>query len=308
MTEAAAPPRIAALRFQPLGKLYHFDASAIGRPAPRRSRHGRPPAAGARWARWSVSSRSPTTPAEGGWKQIERRATAAELVAAPAVAAARAGGDDRVPGPGGRGRPAQPQDRQGRVLLRRLAAGLPVRHRSGREARPEGPAQATAAHLQAHRGRAAPGRAAGRGQDPGRDGRLRAGGALLLALPDRVQPDLDQDGQGAGHLAQSAGDHRHVRPPALLPGVRVRAVRRGAQDASQAQQARDHADGRRQGARRRAAQAGGHRAARRRAAGGVPQARDPTVRRAQGPGGQGRWRRAASTPAASAPAAGKRTR
>ena len=43
--------------------------------------------------------------------------------------------------------------------------------------------------------------------------------ALLQHLPDRLQPDLDKDGEGAGHLAKPLGDKRHVRALALLPGV-----------------------------------------------------------------------------------------
>ncbi len=46
-----------------------------------------------------------------------------------------------------------------------------------------------------------------------------------------------------GISAQPDRDHRHVRAPALLPDLRVRAVRRGAQAAAQAQQARGHAAG-----------------------------------------------------------------
>jgi len=79
MTEAVARPRIAALRFQPLGKLYHFDATDI---------------ADVRPGDYVIVSTSrgremgevvgfvddPDAPADGGWKKVERLATAAELV------------------------------------------------------------------------------------------------------------------------------------------------------------------------------------------------------------------------------------
>ena len=79
MTDTAAQPRIAALRFQPLGKLYHFDAADV---------------ADLRTGDFVLVSTSrgremgevvgfvadPELPAEGGWKKVERRATAAELV------------------------------------------------------------------------------------------------------------------------------------------------------------------------------------------------------------------------------------
>ena len=72
-------------------------------------------------------------------------------------------------------------------------------------------------------------RPARRGQADWRLWRVRRG-ALLLALPHRVQPGLDQDGEGAGHQPEPARDHGHVRAAALLPGVRVRAVRHGPQE------------------------------------------------------------------------------
>jgi cell fate regulator YaaT (PSP1 superfamily) len=79
MTDPTARPRIAALRFQPLGKLYHFDATDL---------------ADLRLGDYVLVSTSrgremgelvgfvedPPPPAEGGWKKVERRATAAELV------------------------------------------------------------------------------------------------------------------------------------------------------------------------------------------------------------------------------------
>ena len=79
MTEAAAPPRIAALRFQPLGKLYHFDASSESDLRP--GDHVLVSTSRGREMGEIVGFvEKPETPAEGGWKKIERRATAAELV------------------------------------------------------------------------------------------------------------------------------------------------------------------------------------------------------------------------------------
>jgi cell fate regulator YaaT (PSP1 superfamily) len=79
MTEEAARPRIAALRFQPLGKLYHFDAS--GETDLRPGDHVLVSTSRGREMGEIVGFvEIPETPAEGGWKRIERRATAAELV------------------------------------------------------------------------------------------------------------------------------------------------------------------------------------------------------------------------------------
>ena len=42
---------------------------------------------------------------------------------------------------------------------------------------------------------------------------------LLQQFPHRLQPNLHQNGESAGHLAQSLRNHGHVRAAALLPGL-----------------------------------------------------------------------------------------
>lgn len=59
------------------------------------------------------------------------------------------------------------------------------------------------------------------GENDGRHGRLWTGDTLLLQIPDRVQSHLHQNGQGAGYFPHTAGNYRHVRAPALLPGLRI---------------------------------------------------------------------------------------
>jgi cell fate regulator YaaT (PSP1 superfamily) len=79
MTENVARPRIAALRFQPLGKLYYFDATEIT--DLRAGDHVLVSTSRGREMGEVVGFvEDPEPPAEGGWKRIERRATAAELV------------------------------------------------------------------------------------------------------------------------------------------------------------------------------------------------------------------------------------
>jgi cell fate regulator YaaT (PSP1 superfamily) len=79
MTKDVARPRIAALRFQPLGKLYHFDASDVVDLRP--GDHVLVSTSRGREMGEVVGFvDEPEPPAEGGWKKIERRATAAELV------------------------------------------------------------------------------------------------------------------------------------------------------------------------------------------------------------------------------------
>jgi cell fate regulator YaaT (PSP1 superfamily) len=79
MTDNVARPRIAALRFQPIGKLYHFDATEVADLLPgdyvmvSTSR-------GREMGEVVGFVEEPEPPAEGSWKKIERRATAAELV------------------------------------------------------------------------------------------------------------------------------------------------------------------------------------------------------------------------------------
>jgi cell fate regulator YaaT (PSP1 superfamily) len=79
MTKDVALPRIAALRFQPLGKLYHFDATDVTDLRP--GDHVLVSTSRGREMGEVVGFvDEPELPAEGGWKKIERRATAAELV------------------------------------------------------------------------------------------------------------------------------------------------------------------------------------------------------------------------------------
>jgi cell fate regulator YaaT (PSP1 superfamily) len=52
-----------------------------------------------------------------------------------------------------------------------------------------------------------------------RDGGMRPRRALLLPLHVRIQPNLDQDGEVPGDLAQSSGNHGDVRPAKMLPRV-----------------------------------------------------------------------------------------
>jgi cell fate regulator YaaT (PSP1 superfamily) len=79
MTEAIAGPRLLGVRFQDLGKIYHFVASPEDDLRPgdfvlvSTSR-------GREMAQVVQLIESPGKPPEGGWKAIERRATAQELV------------------------------------------------------------------------------------------------------------------------------------------------------------------------------------------------------------------------------------
>jgi len=79
MTDKMVPPRIVALRFQPLGKLYHFDATEITDLRP--GDHVLVSTSRGREMGEVVGFvDEPAPPAEGAWKKVERRATAAELV------------------------------------------------------------------------------------------------------------------------------------------------------------------------------------------------------------------------------------
>jgi cell fate regulator YaaT (PSP1 superfamily) len=79
MTEATSGPRLLGVRFQELGKIYHFEASPQDDLRPgdfvlvSTSR-------GREMAQVVQLVESPGKPPEGGWKPIERRATAQELV------------------------------------------------------------------------------------------------------------------------------------------------------------------------------------------------------------------------------------
>lgn len=79
MTDTATELRVAGVRFQKLGKLYYFDASGVPDLRPgdfvivSTSR-------GREMAEVIDFVPSPGQPPEGGWKRIERRATAQELV------------------------------------------------------------------------------------------------------------------------------------------------------------------------------------------------------------------------------------
>jgi cell fate regulator YaaT (PSP1 superfamily) len=77
--ETVTAPRIVGIRFQELGKLYHFDASAIpdlqvGDQVLVSTSRGREMGEVAGFVE------SPPAPPEGSWKSVERRATAKELV------------------------------------------------------------------------------------------------------------------------------------------------------------------------------------------------------------------------------------
>jgi cell fate regulator YaaT (PSP1 superfamily) len=77
--ETAAAPRIVGIRFQELGKLYHFDASSIpdlqvGDQVLVSTSRGREMGEVAGFVD------HPPAPPEGSWKAVERRATAQELV------------------------------------------------------------------------------------------------------------------------------------------------------------------------------------------------------------------------------------
>ncbi len=79
MTESAVAPRIVGLRFQKMGKLYHFDASPtpdlqIGDYAVVSTSRGR------ELGQVVSFPEAPVEPPEGGLKPVERRATARELV------------------------------------------------------------------------------------------------------------------------------------------------------------------------------------------------------------------------------------
>ena len=79
MTDNVARPRIAALRFQSLGKLYHFDATDVADLRP--GDHVLVSTSRGREMGEVVGFvDDPEPPAEGSWKKIEQRATAAELV------------------------------------------------------------------------------------------------------------------------------------------------------------------------------------------------------------------------------------
>ena len=77
--ETAIATRVVAIRFQELGKLYHFQASAIpdlvvGDQVIVATSRGREMGEVAGFVE------APSTPPEGAWKPVERRATAQELV------------------------------------------------------------------------------------------------------------------------------------------------------------------------------------------------------------------------------------
>jgi cell fate regulator YaaT (PSP1 superfamily) len=79
MAEVASKPRLVGLRFHKLGKLYHFDASGfpelkVGDFAVVSTTRGR------ELGRIVTFVDKPETLPEGGWKQIEHRATPRELV------------------------------------------------------------------------------------------------------------------------------------------------------------------------------------------------------------------------------------
>lgn len=79
MAEVASKPRLVGLRFHKLGKLYHFDASGfpelkVGDFAVVSTTRGR------ELGRIVTLVDKPETLPEGGWKQIEHRATPRELV------------------------------------------------------------------------------------------------------------------------------------------------------------------------------------------------------------------------------------
>jgi cell fate regulator YaaT (PSP1 superfamily) len=77
--DETARPRIVALRFQPLGKLYHFDATEIS--DLRSGDHVLVSTSRGREMGEVIGFvDDPAPPAEGSWKKVERRATAAELV------------------------------------------------------------------------------------------------------------------------------------------------------------------------------------------------------------------------------------
>ncbi len=79
MTKEAVLPQIAAIRFQRLGKLYYFDASdvsdlQIGDQVMVGTSRGR------EMGELVSFVSDPGAPPDGGWKRVERRATAKELV------------------------------------------------------------------------------------------------------------------------------------------------------------------------------------------------------------------------------------
>src|SRR3972149_3845570 len=128
--ETVTPSRIAGIRFQELGKLYHFEAGGIpdlkvGDQVLVSTSRGR------ELGEVAGVVEKPPAPPEGGWEGRGAPGYGAGAGGAAAVAARRARSDDRMPRQGVRIGDAARQDRQGRVLLRWGAPGLPVHRGRG---------------------------------------------------------------------------------------------------------------------------------------------------------------------------------
>ncbi len=131
------------------------------------------------------------------------------------------------PGHEARGRGVPLRRREGRLLLRRRGArGLPP-------ARARPLARVPRAH------RHAPDRRARGGRHRGRLRPLRPG-ALLPPLRHGLRPGVHPHGQGAGPSAQLHQDLRRVRPPHVLPALRVRGLPRLQEPRAQAQRRDRH--------------------------------------------------------------------
>ena len=203
-------PTIIGVRFTKIGKVYHFDGTSLGQVETgdqvvvdtTRGRH-----------LGEVVQLFPEVPPrpDGGWKRVERRATPRDLLLQQSWQARQTEAMINC-----RARAAE----LGLTGIKIVAAEynydgsrLTLLFNTASDEKPD--LKSLRKDMQAHVSGRPSGheadRSAGRRQDPRRNGRLRARDSLLLQVPDRLQSDLDQDGEGAGHLADADRDHGHVR-------------------------------------------------------------------------------------------------
>lgn len=122
-------PFIVGIRFQKVGKVYHFDAAncrdiQVGDFAIVETSRGR------QLGEIIQIVENPAPPPEGSWKPIYRKATPRESGLKADLAEERAGGDDHLPRQAGRSGHPRRQDRRRRVHLRWRPPFIVIQHKS----------------------------------------------------------------------------------------------------------------------------------------------------------------------------------